>query len=537
MTLQPPSFLKYTPNALAFGTSGLRGLVTDITDLETYINIKGALAYLFAIGDTKPGSGVVLAQDLRPSSDRIMRACVRAIEDSDCSVENGGKIPTPALVLRALKKRQCGVMVSGSHIPFDRNGIKINKSRGEVLKTDEAGIVEHVTKIRAEEYAKDEDESSFDENGMLKDEPLLPQVNPTAENEYVARYVNAFPRGMLTGKRILVYQHSAVGRDLLPKILIALGAEVVKCGKSKTFVPIDTENITDDEIKLLEGYVDEAEAKGGPVDALVSTDGDSDRPLVTAVLPKDSSPRVKFLPGDLLGVIAAGYLKADAASVPISTNDAVEKYAEQIGITIEKTRIGSPYVVASIDNQRQNKAFSRIVGWEANGGFLVGSKMDLDGGPLAPLPSRDSTLPILASFGAAIRANVTLSESWDVLPKRFGRAGLIDHFPVAASRAIIKQLTPTDGRTESTVSKELSESITRFFTKADGFGKPIRINVLDGVRIWFDNGDVAHVRPSGNAPQLRIYANADTQARADQIVALGLREPDGILRSMEMAFK
>jgi phosphomannomutase len=49
------------------------------------------------------------------------------------------------------------------------------------------------------------------------------------------------------------------------------------------------------------------------------------------------------------------------------------------------------------------------------------------------------------------------------------------------------------------------------------------------VRIWFDNGDIAHVRPSGNAPQLRIYANSDTQARADRIVALALQQPDGIL--------
>jgi phosphomannomutase len=49
-------------------------------------------------------------------------------------------------------------------------------------------------------------------------------------------------------------------------------------------------------------------------------------------------------------------------------------------------------------------------------------------------------------------------------------------------------------------------------------------------------GDVAHVRPSGNARQLRIYANSDSPARADQIVELGLREPDGILRHMERAF-
>jgi phosphomannomutase len=79
-------------------------------------------------------------------------------------------------------------------------------------------------------------------------------------------------------------------------------------------------------------------------------------------------------------------------------------------------------------------------------------------------------------------------------------------------------------------------TLLRFFTPAFGFDDIVRINVLDGVRVSFRNGDVAHVRPSGNAPQLRIYANADSQARADQIVEFGLREPDGILRLLERAF-
>jgi phosphomannomutase len=56
------------------------------------------------------------------------------------------------------------------------------------------------------------------------------------------------------------------------------------------------------------------------------------------------------------------------------------------------------------------------------------------------------------------------------------------------------------------------------------------------VRVYFHNGDVAQVRPSGNAPRLRIFATSDSQARADEIVELGLREPDGILRQLERAF-
>ena len=78
-------------------------------------------------------------------------------------------------------------------------------------------------------------------------------------------------------------------------------------------------------------------------------------------------------------------------------------------------------------------------------------------------------------------------------------------------------------------------TLARFFTPALGFDDIVRIDTLDGVRAYFANGDVVHIRPSGNAPQLRIYANSDSQARADQIVNLGVREPNGILRMMEQA--
>ncbi len=50
--------------------------------------------------------------------------------------------------------------------------------------------------------------------------------------------------------------------------------------------------------------------------------------------------------------------------------------------------------------------------------------------------------------------------------------------------------------------------------------------------MYFTNGEVAHLRPSGNADELRIYAVADTQARADEIAAMAVREPDGLLLSM-----
>jgi phosphomannomutase len=188
----PVKFLNYTPVPLAFGTSGLRGLVKDITDLEAYINVKGALRYLLSIGDMAASSKVVLAGDLRPSTERIMRACLQAILECGCSVENAGKIPTPALIARAMANGGAGVMVSGSHIPFDRNGIKINKSIGEILKADEPGILREVERVRDEEYSRSGAISAFNAAGMLKQAPNLPPLDRRAEEAYVQRYTESF---------------------------------------------------------------------------------------------------------------------------------------------------------------------------------------------------------------------------------------------------------------------------------------------------------------------------------------------------------
>ncbi len=79
----------------------------------------------------------------------------------------------------------------------------------------------------------------------------------------------------------------------------------------------------------------------------------------------------------------------------------------------------------------------------------------------------------------------------------------------------------------------LRQTIQHNFSAADGFGSVVRLNYTDGVRVWFDTGDIIHIRPSGNAPQLRIYAVSDVARRADGIVRLAIREPDGLLRRME----
>jgi phosphomannomutase len=548
------------PVELSFGTSGLRGLVRDITDLEAYINTRGFLEYALERGDVASGGEVSLAADLRPSSDgperSILRAVARAVLDAGLRPDLVGHLPTPALMFYALQRKQPSVMVTGSHIPFDRNGIKFNLSTGEVLKSDEAAIFGAVDRVRRSEYSRPDQESPFADDGRFKhgqDRPL-PEINSQAALDYLCRYLNFFRHDALEGRRIIFYQHSAVGRDLLKALLVSLGAEVISVGRSETFVPVDTEAIPADMLQLLQRFADQVRREHGDFDTIVSTDGDSDRPLLAAITPEG---QVQFCGGDLLGIITADFLGADTVAVPISANDAVDRWAAAQGAAVLKTRVGSPYVIEAMQQARARGA-RRVVGWEANGGFLTATDIERWGRTLVSLPTRDAALPLVATLCAANERGISLSELFAELPRRFGKSGLIDHFPPETSRALLHRFSPLEpdvqdviftgpfvtlrranGKIETACADGADmhnarrQDLERFFPPEKGFGRVLRLNLLDGLRFWFGNGDIAHIRPSGNAPQLRIYAVADTPARADEIVALGLCEPDGILRRMQ----
>ncbi|NTV52139.1 MAG: phosphomannomutase [Candidatus Firestonebacteria bacterium] len=539
---------------LSFGTSGLRGLVEDMTDREYHVNVRGFLEALIRAGSIRTGNTVSLAGDLRASTERILKAVVRAVLDAGCRVDYCGHIPSPALACQGFRHRRASIMVTGSHIPDDRNGIKFNKPDGEVLKSDEAGILAAVAEFRSRDASGDE---RFDAAGFFRpgQQPDLPPVNPEAEEAYVRRYLDVFPADFLQGRKIVLEQHSAVGRDLAARVLQALGADLVLEGRTDYFVAKDTENVT---AETRENFVRLAR-KHAPF-AIVSTDGDSDRPFVV-------DENGVFNPGDALGAIAAQFLGVQAAVVPISANDAVVIFLQQKHIFMMQTRIGSPYVIAAM-NQAVADGKMPVVGWEANGGFLTATELTLFGKSLYPLPTRDALLPILCALGAGVRHG-SLSAAFGQLPKRYTQAGLLDNFPVGVSRALMDGLKPAGAQITQVEFKpghalcrladghtlEMSETApalgwekfwqkpgdiwavknlleNRYFTKALGFGDIATINVIDGIRIGFSQGDVVHIRPSGNAPQLRIYSNASSQKRADEIVQQGL-DDNGILRKLE----
>jgi phosphomannomutase len=130
----------------------------------------------------------------------------------------------------------------------------------------------------------------------------LDQIDATAP--YIARYVTAFGTESLNGLTIGVYEHSSVARDIMSDVLTTLGATVVRFGRSEVFIPVDTEAVDPDTRSMLQTL-----CRDHGLDAIVSTDGDADRPMVT-----DASGQV--IVGDVLGVMTALLLAADTICTP-----------------------------------------------------------------------------------------------------------------------------------------------------------------------------------------------------------------------------
>jgi len=468
-------------SGVGFGTSGARGLIDAMTDEVCYLYTVAFIQYLHADDQIEPGGKVAVAGDLRSSTPRILSAVLRAIESQDYQPLYCGFIPSPAVALVGLEKKIPAIMVTGSHIPDDRNGIKFNKPAGEILKPDEDQIRQQLVAVP---------DGVFNEHGAFVESAALPEVNLLGRTTYLNRYCQLFPANLLDGCRVGVYEHSSVARDLMAEVLEALGAEVICLGRSEKFIPVDTEAMRPEDSELARQWVPEYR-----LDSLISTDGDGDRPLV-------SDEYGVWLRGDIAGILTARYLKAHAVVTPVSSNCAVEKcgWFEQV----VRTRIGSPYVIEGMQ-QAMAEGSAGVVGYEANGGFLQASSIELYNQTLSPLPTRDAVIVIIAILVMSREQGVGISKLVKMLPERYTYSDRIKEFPIEMSKLIISQLS------SGLFSQDVKE-FRRFF--GNSFGPIKFIDYTDGVRFNFNNGDIIHLRASGNAPEMRCYTESNKMERA-----------------------
>ena len=457
---------------MKFGSSGVRGLASELVGRQSGLYTEGFARRLRSTGFQQ--GKVCVGRDLRDSSPTIAEDCMAALAAAGFQPVDCGPIPTPALAFYARLHGAAALMVTGSHIPADRNGIKFYGPKGEIDKADEAAITAHVAEL-SDRYPwppAHADRQAGHEQALAA---------------FRDRVDGILPVGALSGTKIGVYQHSTVAGELLVEVLRSRGADVVPVGKTEVFVPVDTEAVGRETMAKVKDWVREFK-----FDAVLSAD--ADRPLVI----DDSG---ELFRGDLIGLATALFLKADIVVTPVTSNSGI---SEAFGFSVRRTKVGSPFVIEGMDAARQ--AGGVVVGFEANGGVLLGSDCLLNGKTLSALPTRDSFLPILAVLGTMASTGKSLSglrETWNLPVCASER---LENFPVETSRGLMQRLADRDA---------LQQFLAPFGPVAD-------VDETDGLRARMASGEIIHLRPSGNAPEFRCYAEAASHDRATEIVAMAL---------------
>jgi phosphomannomutase len=459
---------EWMADSLKFGTSGLRGLAAELQGAAAR---RYAAAFLRQLGPSG-GGRVFIARDLRESSAAIAADCAVAARALGLIPVDCGVLPTPALALHAMAAGGPAIMVTGSHIPADRNGLKFYTPQGEITKDDEQGILAALTdEVPAGSAAA--------EDGFA-----------AAGDRYRQRYRHFLPPETLSGWSIGVFEHSSVARDHLASLLYRAGAHVVRLARSERFVPVDTEAVADDIYAARHDWI-----RQHRLDAVVSTDGDGDRPLLI-------DANGDFVRGDVIGLLTARRLGADVVVTPVTSNSAIE--ALGAFRRVERTRVGSPHVIAGME--RAAEAGGTVVGFEANGGTLLGTDVEIGGRLLTRLPTRDAVLPLLAVLAIAADEG-PLADVVAALPVRPARSERLTEVPTAAGAAFTARLTDD------------ADYARGFFA---ALGPVAAMTAIDGPRFTLASGDVVHYRPSGNAPELRCYVEGTTPEQADALLQWGL---------------
>ena len=463
---------------MKFGTSGLRGLATELQGHASALHATAFARHLLDSGMATAGDHIFVARDYRASSPAIAATAIGALARAGFRPVDCGAIPTPALALHAMSRGCASLMVTGSHIPADRNGIKFYRPDGEIDKQDEQAITRIAAAI----------------SDTITD--TTPGTAPKEEDRALARFrarnAMLLPAGSLSGLKIGIYQHSSVARDSLMETITGYGAKVVALGRSASFVAVDTEAVSPETTYLLRGW-----AREHGLDAIVSADGDGDRPLVTD---ETGTP----LRGDLLGLIVARFLGARVVVTPVTSNSGIESAGD---FRVVRTRVGSPFVIEAM-NGASAGGETAVMGFEANGGVLIRSDFTLTGGEiLAPLPTRDSFLPILTALYQIGQQGRPLSAVAAAFHLPAAAAGRLENFPVEASAALMAHL------------RAAPENLSAFIAP---LGSVASVSDIDGLRITLADRSIVHLRPSGNAPEMRCYVEGPDAALASALLERGL---------------
>lgn len=430
-----------------FGTSGIRGDTEKLLTDEFCVNI--GRAFVKFLENHNAAGRVAVGMDPRKSSPRIKESLFKGLASGGRELFDEGVCPIPAMCWLQRQPDIAGtIMITGSHIAPNLNGLKFFAFDEEITKEHEREIEQIFIEI----------------NGDMTLQSEVDIITETRAQELYGVMLRQQAVGLRKFK-VAVDCANGAQSVVMPRLLRELGMDVVEvnCEVTNNFIGRDTD--TDDKAfidDLKIAVVREKAAFG------IAFDGDGDR----AVFVDENG---NFIQGEYSCSLIAKNEPTDVIVTTIASSSVVDT----VGKRVVRTKVGSPYVIAAM---KENKA---DFGFEQNGGAVFAKNMyTRDGGSVV--------IKILSLFS---EFNGSFSEFVGQLPKFYMHRTKVD-CPVALNSKIIE-----DAR--------------------ENF-KSVRLEEVDGLKIWLDDKTWILFRPSANAPEFRVFAESDKDVKSTKLFERGI---------------
>jgi phosphomannomutase/phosphoglucomutase len=439
-----------------FGSSGIRGVVGEHLTPSVVLEVAQAAGTVLAT------DRVAVARDTRLTGRMLTDAAASGLASVGVDVDRLGQIPTPGLQAYAESEGVPGVMVTASHNPPEYNGVKLVGSDGVELPRERLEAVEEA--LLGEDGAPT---VAWDETGATA-------TIDSARERYVEELLAATDSETVAAADLTVALDPGHGAGALtsPEFFRELGCRVktVHAQPDGHFPGRNPEPVAET-LGDLQRFV-----RATGADLGVAHDGDADRAIFV-------DERGELVPGSAaFAALAADELDAgDTLVSAVNVSQRLVDIVDDAGATLSMTPIGSTHIVTRI--RRMEREGKRVpIAGEGNGGILFpGFRIARDGAYTAArfcevLAARDAPASrVVAPFDDY--ENVRRNVSYD-----------------------------SDREREA-----MLEALKRAATDADA-----ELDTTDGYRLDYGDGWVL-ARPSGTEPVVRVYAEARTRERANEL--------------------
>jgi len=457
--------------------SGVRGIVGDGLDPAVLVRYAGAFGTWCrerAQASSAPPPLVVVGRDARPSGEACSQIVVGTLRSMGCDVLDVGLASTPTVEMAVLNRGAAGgIILSASHNPEEWNALKLLNEKGEFL-TPEQGDT-----IIARADAGEASPVRAEEMGRYQTQDLLPHHI----DAILALDLISPERIAAHNLTVVVDGINSVGGIALPRLLHRLGVaeenvHCLHCDPTGRFAhPAEPRPA---HLSELTEAVPEHDADLG-----LAVDPDADR----LALVDDQG---RFMLEELTQVLAADFVwqhREGPFVTNLSSSRAIDDIAARHGQPVHRSAVGEINVV-----QRMHDT-GAILGGEGNGGVIV---PDLHYGRDA-LAGTALVLQHLAETGQS------LSDLHDALP----------HYAMVKDKLPLPNVAPEHLLAELSTSYDAEQTST-----------------IDGLKIDFDD-EWVHMRPSNTEPILRVYAEAPTPARAQELADRFKSELQALIDTLE----